>query len=354
VSYHFDTTHSVTDNVRRIVAAEVGAAELSLARVQASGDPLAVHDVRKRTKKIRAVAVAVSGSLPRSQWRSVHRAASEAASVLGDTRDLQVRHLTLVELLEWAAGEPNTGVPMDPDRFTVAMSHAAAGARMAAGDMAAGDIAAGDIAAGDIAAGDIAAGDIAAGDAGNRSSTGGGNGAVRLADAAQHASWLLTGVAAEVAGWKLPDTFDAIAAGMVDTYAGGRRRWRGLIADGSDDPPSPDALHRWRRAVKRRWYHTRLLTPLAPDVLGAEGVLLEELGSVLGSDHDLAVLIEALADEPLAWGGASVAVDLAHLADRRRGQLTARALELGRQVYVDPARVHQARMLAWWRQVHGD
>jgi hypothetical protein len=97
----------------------------------------------------------------------------------------------------------------------------------------------------------------------------------------------------------------------------------------------------------------RLLAPLAPDVLGADAILLDELGQVLGSDHDLAVFIEALADEPLAWGGASVAVDLAHLADQRRRELTARALEVGRQLYVDPARVHRARMLAWWDQVHG-
>lgn len=319
MSYHFDTTHSVTDNVRRIVAAEVDAAELSLARVQASGDSLAVHDVRKRTKKIRALAAAVSGPMRRSQWRSVHRAAAEAASALGGTRDLQVRHLTLVELLEWAAGQPDAGVSVDPDRFTVAMSHAAAGARIAAAD---------------------------------GSSNGSSDGSATLADAAQHASWLLTGVAAEVQGWELPDTFDALAAGVVDTYAKGRRRWRALVAEGSQDPPAPEALHRWRRAVKHRWYHTRLLQSLAPDVLGADGVLLDELGQVLGSDHDLAVLIEALADEPLAWGGASVVVDLAHLADRRRGELTARALELGRQVYVDPARVHHARMAAWWRQTH--
>jgi CHAD domain-containing protein len=306
VSYSFDPTQSVTANVRRIVAAEVDGAELSLARVQVNGDPLAVHDVRKRTKKLRAVARAVSGSLPRRTWRSVHRAAADAASALGDTRDLQVRHLTLVELIEWAAANPETSVSTDPERFTVAMSHAAAGARQASD--------------------------------------------VSLADAAQHASWLLTGIAAEVAGWKLADDFGAVAPGVVDTYAKGRRRWRGLVADGNGDPPSPESLHRWRRAVKQRWYHTRLLHLLAPDVLGADSQLLDELGQVLGSDHDLAVLIEALADEPLAWGGASVAVDIAHLAARRRGELTARALFVGRQVYVDPGRVHEARMRAWWKQ----
>jgi CHAD domain-containing protein len=315
VSYHFDTAQPVTDNIRRIVSAEVDAAELSLARVLANGDPLAVHDVRKRTKKLRAVAVLVSGTVRRRQWKSVHKAAAEAASSLGDTRDLQVRHLTLVELLEWAATVPDPGVAVESGRFVEAVAHAAAGARQAAG-------------------------------------TTSGDGPSALADAAQHASWLLTGVAAEVDVWELPDTFDALATGLVDTYAKGRRRWKGLVADAHNGPVTPHALHRWRRAVKQRWYHTRLLEPLAPDVLGAEVALLDELGQVLGSDHDLAVFIEGLADDPAAWGSASVAVDLAHLADRRRSELTTRALVLGRQVYVDPARVHQARMRSWWRQVH--
>lgn len=327
MTYHFDLSQSVADNVTRIAAAEVDAAGLSLARVQANGDSLAVHDVRKRTKKLRALALLVSGSLGRRQWRAVYRAAGEAASGLGDTRDLQVRHLTLVDLLEWAAVQPDLGVVVDPDRFTVAMSHAATGARNAAG---------------------AGAGAGAGADAG----AGTGVGSAALADAAQHASWLLTGVAAEVAGWKLPDGFNAIAAGIDDTYGQGRQRWRSLVGGVGDASPSPETLHRWRRRVKQRWYHTRLLAPLAPDVLGADAVLLDELGQVLGSDHDLAVFIEALADEPLAWGGASVAVDLAHLADQRRRELTARALEVGRQLYVDPARVHRARMLAWWDQVH--
>lgn len=313
MTYHFDLSQSVTDNVRRVVAAEVDGATTSLGRVQANGDSLAVHDVRKRTKKLRAVALLVSGSVARRRWRTVYRAAGEAASVLGDTRDLQVRHLTLVELLEWATSQTDVGIVVDPDRFTVAMAHAAAGARIAAGD------------------------DHEPG---------------ALGDAAQHASWLLTGVAAEVAEWTLPDSFDAVVAGLGDTYSQGRQRWQVLAGGGSDDPPTSEALHRWRRRVKQRWYHTRLLAPLAPDVLGAEAMLLDELGQVLGSDHDLAVLIEAVADEPLAWGGAAVAVDMAHLADRRRRELTARALDVGRQVYVDPARVHRARMAAWWHQTH--
>ena len=167
----------------------------------------------------------------------------------------------------------------------------------------------------------------------------------------QHASWLLTGVVAEVATWDIPDAFEALSGGLGSTYRDGRQRWRALasVAD-AGGVFDVDELHRWRRAVKYRWYHTRLLVPVAPDLLGAEVALLDEAGEALGVDHDLAVLTATITADPVVWGGPEVAAELARLAADRQGELRRRALDLGGQLYVQPTAAHLDRLDRWFRR----
>ncbi len=301
----------LAEAVASVAASEVDAALLSLARVHAGADPTAVHDVRKRTKKLRALAVALSGTVPRRQWRAASRAAAEAARTLAGSRDAEVRLATLSALVGDRQAE-----------FADALAHAASLARPTP-------------------------------EAGGSART-----ATSLGDdeQVQHASWLLTGVAAEVASWQVPDRFDSLAGGLGDTYREGRRRWRSLAsAAAGNSPPAvanldAELLHRWRRAVKYRWYHTRLCAAVAPDVLGAEATLLDEMGESLGVDHDLDVLVATMTADPRPWGGPEAEAEVAQLAAERQGELRARALDLGRQVYALRTDAHLDRLARWWRQ----
>ena len=287
------------ESVVSVATGEVDAALLSLARVHADGDPVAVHDVRKRTKKLRALAVALSGAVPRRQWRAASRAAADAARTLADSRDAQVRLATLTALIADRQAE-----------FAVALAHAAEAARPS-----------------------------------GRSASGGDE------ERVQHASWLLTGVAAEIGTWELRDGFVSLAGGIGGTYRDGRKRWRTLasIADVGGDLDAGE-LHRWRRAVKYRWYHTRLLAPVAPDLLGAEVALLDEMGESLGLDHDLAVLVATMTEAPAVWGGPEVVTELVRLAVDRQTALRSRALDLGGQLYVQPTAAQLDRLARWWRR----
>jgi len=300
MAYRFEAGEPLSDAVRRVVTEEVDAAVASLAVVAATADPAAVHDVRKRTKKLRAVCSLVAGAVSKRRRRRVEQACAEAARGLAAARDAEVLGHAANELIGWA------DATAAPDGHPVAVVGRSEGPSAVAPDA--------------------------------------------LDDAAQHASWLLTGVAGEMTGWPLANGFAAVADGLGDTYRDGRRRYRSLR--GTTGHLDADAAHQWRKRVKHRWYHARLLTAVAPDALGAEVVLLDELGGILGSDHDLAVLVEALADDPAGWGGTANAVDLARLAEARRAELAGRALELGRQLYVDGTKVHVARMAAWWSGVH--
>lgn len=300
MAYRFEAGEPLGAAVHRVVTEEVDAAVASLVSVAATADPAAVHDVRKRTKKLRAVCRLLSGAVSNRRRRRAERACAEAARGLAAARDAEVLGHAAGDLVAWA----DAGGHHDRERA------------------------------------------LLAGVPGRPPAVAPG----ALDDAAQHASWLLTGVAGEIATWPLADGFAVVADGLGDTYRQGRRRFRSLRdTTGHLDA---DAAHQWRKRVKHRWYHARLLTPVAPDALGAEVVLLDELGGILGDDHDLAVLTEALADDPPAWGGTANAVELARLAEARRAEFAGRALELGRQLYVDATRVHVGRMAAWWSGTH--
>ncbi|HEY3498215.1 MAG TPA: CHAD domain-containing protein [Polyangiaceae bacterium] len=84
--------------------------------------------------------------------------------------------------------------------------------------------------------------------------------------------------------------FRAIERGLESTY---RRARAGR--DAAYERPSSSAFHAFRKAVKYHGHHLKLLADVQPDELGPRLADSEELGDLLGKDHDLAVLAEALA-----------------------------------------------------------
>lgn len=59
------------------------------------------------------------------------------------------------------------------------------------------------------------------------------------------------------------DRFETIAPGLRRVYARGRRSRRNAAAD-----PTLERCHEWRKRVKYLWYHVRLLEGAWPEVLG--------------------------------------------------------------------------------------
>ena len=134
----------------------------------------------------------------------------------------------------------------------------------------------------------------------------------------------LADAVAELAG----DPFDGASLldkGLERTYRRGRR-WMGRARTSLATPE----LHNWRKHVKDLWH----LVWMARKRVGRKGQklepVLERLASLLGLDHDHAVLAEKLALSPT--GDLSLMAQLALIADRRR-ELEAEAFELGDAVY---------------------
>ena len=142
--------------------------------------------------------------------------------------------------------------------------------------------------------------------------------------------------------WKVQkDGFEAIEGGLKDIY--------GRAQDGMAhalENPSPVAFHEWRKAVKNHGYQIALLRPTAPDVLKRVGALWDKLGEALGDHHNLAVLreeIEKRTNSSARLGSLRKALDEQSL------RLEQEAFELGRQLLVDSPSAMAKRLKTYQR-----
>jgi CHAD domain-containing protein len=137
-------------------------------------------------------------------------------------------------------------------------------------------------------------------------------------------------------GWK------ALEPGLERSYARGR-----AALDKAHRQPTVENLHDWRKRSKDLWYHLRLLEPLAPGIVGGAVKDADRLSNLLGDDHDLAVLHEAL-----ERGAGDVKIDVGEvleLVEHRREQLQAEAITLGERLYAERPKAFVARMHRYWK-----
>lgn len=149
-------------------------------------------------------------------------------------------------------------------------------------------------------------------------------------------------VLAAIAGWSpaAPD-WAVLRDGLEDSYAGGRRAMRDAFAD-----PAPEAFHAWRKRAKDLWYHTLLLQGLWKPLQLATAAALEELSDLLGEDHDLEVLLQAVLALPDVAPPLRDA--LRDLADARSTELRTAAHTLGQRIYAERPRRYLARLHRYW------
>jgi CHAD domain-containing protein len=162
-----------------------------------------------------------------------------------------------------------------------------------------------------------------------------GAAALTLADSATHAGTLsqLRGLRARVSDWQLaePGGLEAIEPALERLYGKGRKRMR-RAAKAKGERRRMRTLHEWRKRVKDLRY--------AAEMLGARKVAkrADDLGELLGEEHDLAVLAqrvrrEAKAGRASGAPGRRVRKLLLKLIARRRRKLRKRALRDGEKLY---------------------
>ncbi|MGD1090683.1 MAG: CHAD domain-containing protein [Bryobacteraceae bacterium] len=137
------------------------------------------------------------------------------------------------------------------------------------------------------------------------------------------------------------DGWAALEGGLRRVYRTGHH----ALALAAENP-SVENLHELRKQAKYLWHQLQLLEAAWT---GTEKDLVDQthtLTTVLGEDHDLAVLRQTLAADPLAYGGHPILKGVFAVIDRRREQLEQQAFALARGIYKDPPKEFMRRIEA--------
>jgi CHAD domain-containing protein len=124
------------------------------------------------------------------------------------------------------------------------------------------------------------------------------------------------------------DGFEALRPGLQRIYRRGRRSMRAVA-----DEPSDEHLHEWRKRAKDLWHALQIARPAAPKRMKALARQAHQLSDLLGDDHDLAVLREHIARPDVAFEREATRTALLSAIDRRRASLRREALKLGARIY---------------------
>jgi len=303
MGYAFDVDGSAADAVRRITGEQVERAVSTLGDAGDDDFGAAVHDARRRAKKLRGLIRLVRPALG-DAYAPANEAFRDAARQLSGARDADAALATFDDLVAASADRLPEG-----------------GLRSVRAGLAARAEAAG------------------RGAEDRQARTGqavdlfrAGRGHVDQADL-------------DADGWA------AIGPGLERTYRAGRR---GLarITDAGDGAADPQAVHEWRKRVKDAWYQVRLLRPAAPSVLGPLVGRFHDLADALGDAHDLVVIGERLQATPERFGGEGPVGAACDLAEARRTELEQRAVALGLRLYAEKPPAYRGRLSVYWRVWH--
>lgn len=139
-------------------------------------------------------------------------------------------------------------------------------------------------------------------------------------------------------------SFDYIAGSMAKTYRRGRKATKKALQD-----PTAENLHELRKRTKYHWHHLRLIQNAWPNVVKGRKKEVKRLSDLLGDDRDLMLLNTFL------WRRAILTPvqrdQVSQEISRQRYELQCEALRLARLVYLEKSDRLMVRFRRYW-QIH--
>lgn len=296
MAFRIDPSSGVESEFRRVAGEQFDAALAGLDDPDPDRVEAAVHDARKRCKRLRALLRLVRGSIPERRYRSLDAAVRDAARELSTSRDAAALVKMFDDLL--------TAHGADPGDEGICLARAGFEARVAA-----------------LEAVDDSTSPLRR---------------------ARERLELAAGVAA---GTKIDtEGYAALSGGLGDTYGQGAKALGRLARTGSAEDS-----HEWRKAVKYTWHQLELLEATAPSILEPAAVSFHEVADALGDAHNLAVMVEIAEASPAVFGGREVAKRLISMAEASGADLEARAMRLGLRLYAESPPAFARRLGAYWK-----
>ena len=302
MGYAFEVGESVSEAVGRITAEQVERAVSGLEEATDHDVEEAVHDARKRAKKLRGLIRLVRPVIG-GAYRPANEMFRDAGRELSAVRDA---HAALATFDDLVAASPDL---------------------LPSGGL------------GGVRSGLAALADEAT-HADDRQAR-----AERAAELFREGRGHVTRAELDAEGWA------ALAPGLEKTYRAGRRGLAGVVGEGGSDPV---VVHEWRKRAKDTWYHVRLLCDAAPSILDPLVDRFHGLSDALGDAHDLVVICDRLRGAPERFGGHGAVHAACELAEVRRADLEERAALLGARLYAEKPKAYTARLEAYWQVWHDD
>jgi CHAD domain-containing protein len=142
----------------------------------------------------------------------------------------------------------------------------------------------------------------------------------------------------------VPHRFSAIGPGIGATYARGRGEMKLAFEN-----PLAENFHSWRKRVKYLRHQMEIVSPLWWEVVGGLATSLDTLGDVLGEEHDLSELTRLATSVPDLVPDPDERSLLVSLALQRRQELHGAARVIGRRIYAESPQQFTRRLGAYWR-----
>ncbi|HEY7563793.1 MAG TPA: CHAD domain-containing protein [Acidimicrobiia bacterium] len=141
----------------------------------------------------------------------------------------------------------------------------------------------------------------------------------------------------------IPAGFAAVGPGILSTYSRGRREMTR-----SYDRLTVESFHAWRKRVKYLRHQMEILAPVWPEVIGGLASSLAALGDVLGDEHDHAEMVRLVASVPDLVDDPDERNLLVALSQQRRRELQAAARVMGARIFAEPPDRFATRLRAYW------
>jgi CHAD domain-containing protein len=297
MAYKLQSEEPISEGVRRIAREQLEKAIAQLNGETEDGPDEAVHDVRKRLKKLRALLRLVRDEVGSKTYKQENACFRDAGRQLSDVRDAQVRIETLDKLVKHFS---DTIAPTAfqsvreilEKRYELIQQEA------------------------------------------------------RQDNSAQITVVpILQAALDRVETWPIThNNWSALEGGLKWVYQCGSQNF--LMAC---DRPTAEHLHEWRKRVKDLWYHLCILKPIWPDFLSELSDQLKVLADDLGDDHDLAVLGQFMTENPELFAAQEQLNILSTLIQQRQQQLQTHARFLGQRIYAEKPKAFVKRMEAYWQ-----
>ncbi|WP_421612078.1 CHAD domain-containing protein [Agrobacterium tumefaciens] len=177
--------------------------------------------------------------------------------------------------------------------------------------------------------------------------------------AIEHEAGLDEAIAAAIAGCEeaskklkavsLPDELKDVTRLVKTGWAKQRKRARKALAD-CHEQADVEHFHELRKAGQAYWMHLGLLRRLWPSAMRAKRADTKRLVDILGHEHDLSVLAAFADREPERFGNGERLALLLDAIIQRQEALRGDGLELANEVFSESARTESRIVGLLWRQ----